>query len=125
MRKLRSARVWHQSMDGDGDSGGESGGESDGKSEEHKLGLPVARGKHLKERPILRSGPQACCTPLHMQRIKKFRSSPRGNDLDSCNVRVIAGQHFVVHTNMHTHAHVHVAYVFNSAMLTDPRRDAS
>ena len=39
MRKLRSARVWHQSMDGDGDSGGESGGESDGKSEEHKFGF--------------------------------------------------------------------------------------
>ena len=33
MRKLRTARVWHQSMDGDGDSGGES----DGKSEEHKF----------------------------------------------------------------------------------------
>ena len=39
MRKLRSARVWHQSMDGDGESGGESGGESDGKSEEHKFGF--------------------------------------------------------------------------------------
>ena len=39
MRKLRTARVWHQSMDGDGESGGESSGEKDGKSEGHKFGF--------------------------------------------------------------------------------------
>ena len=43
--------------------------------EARRAGLPVARGKHLKERPILRSGPQACCTPLHMQRIKNFEAA--------------------------------------------------